>query len=385
MSDGADFVSDLNNLPEGVVTANAGAMETHRGSDDVMQVARTDKEPEVVGTDAPAEKTLSLREQLSQALKGDATPPASQLDGGAVRNADGTFAPKIETPADPNAPAAAAPGPVQYPWQAGANVPGLTPEAFAALPAETQQHVARTMETLTQQAAQYAAYGQIEQVIAPRRQGWALAGVSEGQVINQLFALSDFAEKDPAGFIQYFASERNLDLEEIAFGTDPVDPTVAAQNERIRELETQLNGFTAQQQRTAHENVVNEIVQFADEKGADGKTLLRPYFAELGQSVLPFIQQSFAANPNRPRAEILAEGYEAACWANPAIRTKLLEAQAAAAEAKRIKDQTEAASRARTAGVSLSSGTPGEGAQKTNGASSGSLRDDIRASLAAAT
>jgi len=202
---------------------------------------------------------------------------------------------------------------------------------------------------------------------------------------QQLFALSDYAEKDPAGFIRYLADQRGLDLEDIAFGTDPVDPAVAAQTQRIQQLEAQLHGITTQQQQAAHENTVNEIVQFADEKGADGKTLLRPYFAELGNTVLPFIEQAIKVNPNRPRAAILTEAYDAACWANPAVRTKLLAAENAAAEAKRIKDATEAAARARKAGVSVSSGTPGTGATQEPNASTGSLRGDIRASLAAAT
>lgn len=380
-----DFVSDLQNLPDDVVSANAGAVETHRGTDDVTQNARPNPGNPEAATDAePPATPTSLRDQISNALKGTPTPPAAQLDGGLVRDpATGQFVPKPTEPViDPNAPPAAATGTVQYPQQ---GIPGLDAAVFATLPAETQQHVARTMETLNQQAARYQSLDQIEQVIAPRRQAWALSGMSEGQVLNQLFALSDFAEQRPGEFVRYFANQRGLDLEELAFGPEPLAPEISAANQRIQQLEAQIGSIATQQQQVAHQNTVNEIIAFAEEKGADGKTLLRPYFAELGNTVLPFIEQAIKQNPNRPRAEILTEAYNTASWANPTVRAKLLAEQTAAAEAERIRTATEAAARAKAAGVGVSTGSPGEGATKPAGTSTGSLRDDIRAAYAAAT
>lgn len=368
MANHDDFVSDLSDLPDDVVSANRGNVETHRGSE---QVPPNDETP---GGEEPA-KPVSLRDQISSALKSEDTPVAAQLNGGAARNPDGTFAPKPA--ADLSEPTAAPV--VQIP----ANL-GLDPAIFAALPAETQQHVARTMDTLNQQAAQYAAYGQIEQVIAPRRHGWALNGMNEGQVINQLFALSDFAENDPDGFVRYFAEQRGLNLEDLAFGPDPVDPAIAAANQRIQQLETQLGGYATQQQQTAHTSIVNEIIGFADEKGADGTTPLRPYFAELGNDVLPFIQASMQQNPNRPRTEILTDAYDRACWSNPSVRAKMQAALDATREAARIKAATGAAGRAQKAGVGVSAGTPsGEGTSSPT--SKGDLRADIRAAMAASS
>lgn len=372
-----DIVSDLNGgdaLPDGVVSANEGNLSTNRGSSDL---GKADTAQPLETKDVAAVKPISLRDQISNALKGDTeTPPAAQLDGGQVRNPDGTFAPKPA--ATTEAPAAAAPV-VQYPTQ---GLPGLAPEVFAALPAETQQHVVRTMEALNQQAAQYQA---VEQVIGPRRQGWAIHGMTDGAVLNQLFALSDFAEKDPQGFVRHFAQQRGIDLEVLAFGPEPTDPHVAATNTRIQQLEAQLAGFTAQQQQTQHNGIVQEIVNFADEKGADGKPL-RPYFGELGNTVLPFIQASMARNPGKSRSEILSEAYDNACWGNPAIRAKVQAASNAVREAERLRGATEVAGRARKAGVSVSGGTPSDAAARaaTSG-SKGNLRDDIRAAMAASS
>lgn len=368
-----DFTSDLANLPEDVISANTGNLETNRGSDTPAPVNAPNEE---------IAKPVSLRDQISSALKGEDTPPVARIDGGPVRNPDGTFAPKPAQDLNAANPSAAiAPSAVPYPQ----GLHGLDAATFATLPAETQQSVARTMESLNQQAMRYQAYSHIEQVIAPRRQAWALNGMTEGQVINQLFALSDFAERTPEEFVRYFAEQRGLDLEDLAFGPVPQDPTIAAQNQRIQQLEAQIGGFTAQQQQSAHAAIVNEIVQFADEKGADGKTLLRPYFAELGNDVLPFIQVAMQQNPNRPRQVILNEAYERASWANPSVRAKMQAALDATRAAERIRTGTTAASRAASAGVSVAAGVPGEGTAAAAAGSKGSMRDDIRAAMAAVT
>jgi hypothetical protein len=376
MSLDADFVSDLNSLPDDVVSANEGNIETHRGSEDVP-LTRADKPKTIDAPNETTEKSLSLRDQISNAIKGTDTPPAAQIDGGVQRNPDGTFAPK---PAGEPEAAVAAPV-VSLP----SGIPGLDAAVFATLPAETQQHVARTMETLNQQAAQFTAYADIERVIAPRRQAWALNGMGDGQVINQLFALSDFAEKSPVDFVKYFAQQRGLDLEDIVYGTDPVDPVTAATNQRIQQLEAQINGFTAQQQQAAHSNTVDEVVKFAEEKDASGQ-LLRPYFPELGNTIVPFIQMAMQQNPGKTRNEVLAIAYDSACYASPSIRAKVLAADNAAREAARLREQTSAATRARTAGVSVSGGNPGDGSTNAANASrSGNLRDTIKAAMAATT
>src|SRR6187551_469515 len=183
----ADFISDLVDGTEGqedTVSANVGNLDPNRGADPVRtqnpaipaQHAKTVDDPA-----APEAKQPTLREQISSALKGDqATPEAALQDGGPVRNPDGTFAPKVAA-VDPNAQQAQ---PVPVP-------PGLSAqdaEVFAKLPAELQQHVARTMESLNQRSQRYADYDQLEQVIGQRRQAWAMNGASPAQAVNQLLA-----------------------------------------------------------------------------------------------------------------------------------------------------------------------------------------------------
>lgn len=373
-----DFVSDLNDgtAVDDTVSAHTGSVDPNRVDAPKEPVQKTDTQA------APKAKAPSLRDQISTALKGeDVTPPAAQQDGGPARNPDGTFAPKPQDAAAAVDPAQAAPvlGPQTTP-------PGLTPqeaEVFAKLPAELQTSVARTMESLNEKATRFAGYEQMEQLIAPRRQAWALNGMTDAQAVNQLLALSDFAAQRPMEFIQYFAQQRGLDLEDVVFGAEPVDPTVQALQQQVQTLQQQLGGMTTQQQQAAHQNTVNEIVSFASETGPDGKPL-RPYFEELGDGVLPFIQAVMTQNPNWSRQQILQEAYDRACWGTPAVRAKLQEATNAAAEAARIQEQQANAKRARSAGASIPSGVP---ATAPSAAASGSrsLRDEIRANLSAAS
>lgn len=373
-----DFVSDLNGTGEATVSVNESNVPAH-GADALdlnNQRPPATREPpqQAQKLDEPADKPKSLRDQISSALKGESdTPPVAQQDGGPARNPDGTFAPKAENPVvDPNAQAAP---PVAAPQ-------GIDPAVFQTLPAETQAFLARTMDDLGQRQQRFARLERVEQIIGPRRDAWALNGMTEDQALGQLFALSDFAGRDPAGFIKYMAEQSGVDLEELVLGQEPVDPQYAALQKQIAELQGARQQETQKQLQAAHEQTVNGVVAFASEKGPDGN-LLRPYFDELGGDVLPFISAVKAQNPNLTHAQVLQEAYDRACWGSPIVRTKMQAAADAAREAERLRTGVDKVERARNASVSVKSGAPSAAPVAPNDASR-SLRDTIKASMAAA-
>lgn len=381
--DDLDFVSDLNGT--GDTTVSVHENDSSHGADAVQvnnqrpaQTPRETATAKVVAEPTAAEtgdkKPLSLRDQISSALKGEGeTPPAASQDGGPTRNPDGTFAAKapdqVQTPTDA-APVVAAPA-------------GIDPTVFKSLPAETQATLARTMDDLSQRQQRFARLEGVEQLISPRRDAWALNGMTETQALNQLLALSDFAGRDTAGFIRYIAENNGVDLEQLVLSQEPVDPTVKALQDQIAELQGHNSRVTIQQQQAAHTQTVNGVVAFASEKDAGGN-LLRPHFEELGAEVLPYISAVKAANPNMPHNQVLQDAYERACWATPSVRSKMQAAANAAADAERLRAGAEKVERARTASTSVKSGTP-TGSQAAPPPGSGSLRDTIRASMAAAS
>lgn len=384
-----DIVSDLSDgTADHTISAHEGTSAAH-GEDAVSvnnQAPREAVQPQAkkVG-EVPADdkaKPLSLRDQISSAIKSEGeTPLAAQQDGGPARNPDGTFAPK---PAEAGEPVLvdpnAAPKTVAAPQ-------GIDPTTFASLPAETQEFLARTMEDVTTQQQRVAWLSPLEQVISPERiNAWAMnGGMQPAQAVHQLLALSDFAGRDPAGFIKYMAQENGVDLEELVLGMDPdeaVDPKYAALEKQLAELQGHVQGQTQQQQQAVHDRVVDEVIAFASEKGP-GEQLLRPYFEELGQSVMPFISMVKAQNPSWPNGQVLQEAYERACWSTPSVRAKMQQAADTVGAAERLRAEAAKADAARTASASVRSGAPTATPAAPNDPSR-NLRDTIKASIAAA-
>lgn len=331
---------------------------------------------------ADGDKPKSLRDQISSALKGQQdTPEAAQQDG-QQRDPKGRFTAKPAEGTPPAVdPATGLPVAAVPPVQAPRSLSAADLQLFNALPAELQTSFARTMEAVNADAARYAGYAHLEQVIAPRRDAWALQGMTEAQAISHLFALSDFAGRDPAGFIRYMADNAKIDLEELVYADDDVDPTVRQLQQQVSQLSQALQGRDAAQQQSAHNAAVDEVISFGSEKDDKGN-LLRPYLEELADDFLPYVQQEYGRNPNAPRAQILQQAYDNACWGVPSVRAKMQEAQKAAAEAEAVRARAEKAAKAKTAGASISSGQPASAA--TPSGDSLSLRDTIKAAMASA-
>lgn len=383
-----DIVSDLNEGTSEVISANTGNVQVE-GSDavDVNAQVRGAK-PEVVKVDdtpkPEGDKPLSVRDTISNALKADATaetPPNAQQDGGPPRNPDGTFATK---PAEA-APAAEAPQQVVDPNAAPAVAApkGIDPAVFSSLPAETQAVLARTMEDVDRQQQRFAVLAPVEQLIAPRIDAWAMGGMSPQTALHQLLALSDFAGRDPPGFIKYMAQVNNVDLADLVLSMDddaPVDPKIAAMEKQIAELQGARTQEQQQQQQADHNRTVDEVLAFADEKDAQGN-LMRPYLPELGQNWLPYIGLVKQQNPNWSHAQVLQQAYENACWANAGVRGKMQDATNKAAEAERLRKETERADAARAASATVRSGAPSSPPVAPNDPNR-STRDVIRAAMA---
>lgn len=373
---GIDLVSDiasgdLDAGKEGTVAAVPAPPGTvpAQGAD----ALQANEQPKPVTPEAKAgDKPATLRDQLSAAFKGEDGAPTDQASS-QPRGPDGKFASKEgEQPAAQDQ--GQQPAAVQAPQ-------GIDPAVFAALPPETQQQVARTMATVEQQAARFQSYEGLEQVIGARRQAWAMQGMSEAQAVNQLLALSDFAGQNPTEFVRWFSGQHGIDLaalnEQGGGGDYFVDPAIAELRQQVADLTGHITGQQQQQLATQHQSLVSLTAQFAAETGQDGQPL-RPYFAELGSGVLPYIQQVKAENPAASPSEVLAAAYDRACWATPTVRTKMLAAQ----EATRLAEHRAAAASAQAASSSITGQAPSPGSSQPKDIGSGTVRDTLRAAIA---
>lgn len=248
--------------------------------------------------------------------------------------------------------------------------------AFAALPREAQEFVLKresdVEKNLTQKTQEIAEqrknYDSLEQVLAPRRQELVNQG-GEARVINELFQLSDYANRDPAGFIQYFAKNNGIDLggfaqKQTAEEGDFADPALLAQKQRLDAIEQQIN-FQKQQADNARVEVVRkEIDNFRNEKDEAGNPKWPHFDAVRGE-----MQAFFKANT----VDNLKDAYDRAVYANPAIRQKIFDEQKKAAEVSRLNATKEAAAKAaKSAGVQVRTKVPA-----SHGAAKGTWEDTV--------
>lgn len=195
-------------------------------------------------------------------------------------------------------------------------------------------------------------YEGLERVLSPRRNQLAAMYGSVDRALEQLFALSDFAQNDPQGFVQYFAQQRGLNLSSFAQpGRQPLDPNIAALQQQMQALNGAINSFQTQHQQTIQNDVGRQYEAFAN----DPKNI---YFEEVKYDMADLLDSGQAMN--------FSDAYEKAIWLNPGVREKVLSASRKEAEAKRLKEAEEKAKEAKrvqatnvaTKGVTGSSPAP---------------------------
>lgn len=397
-----DITSDLRDGSDGALGEVLNHQQDQNAPAEALQgaiPAHGDAKPVNQQPAPKANEEVSLRDQLSKAFKGEDKPaeqkPAEQNNqqqqqqapqltkdnDGKYRLVDGTFASAEQIAAFE---AAQKPAEQNSQQQQSPAMQGLTPveqQQFQSLPAELRQYVERTMEGLNTRAARYNEYDQIEQnIIGPRRQAFAAEGSNPVVALNQLFALSDFAGRDPANFVMWFAQTRNLDLDALLDARDAAqqntDPTVQALQGQVN----QLQGYFQQQQQMqvtqAQRANLQAVETFAMEKGADGN-LLRPHLTDVMDSWTAHVGALRQANPNMPNTEVLERAYQNACWSDPNVRAKMQQATqeaAKAAEAERLR-------LAKLAGSSIN-GAPNGGTNTIPNNANRSLREELEAAFA---
>jgi hypothetical protein len=362
--DDIDITKDLNGVP---------------AQGDAVPVNQQPPPQDAPDGDKP-EPRKSLRDTLSDAFRGEEAPkvepapekpaePVKPVDapelvkvGDRFHRRDGSFASKEEIDAftagdKPQGEAPAAPA--LPPW--ADKLTDLEKQQFHALPAETRQFVERTMEGMNKRGEQYNEYALIDQVINPRKEGWANNGMTPLVAINNLLALSDFAGRDPGQFVLWFSDQHRLNLDQLLDARDaakngqPNNPQINGLQQEIAQLKNVINGFadtSAQQQQVNH---MRTVQMFADEKDANGN-IAHPYFGELADDIANHVMLIRQQQPYLPEHDILKAAYDFASFNNPVVRNALQQSRAQADKSKNAQEAT----RARQVGVSINGGPAGD-------------------------
>lgn len=221
-------------------------------------------------------------------------------------------------------------------------------EAFYALPPDQQKFIAervkQTEADYTKKTMEIAetrkAYDKLEQVIAPRRQQLAMDGMDESTAIGQLFALSDFANENPIGFVQYLFQQRGIPLSALTESGEgnqaAADPQLTAMQREIHGLKEYFTKQTQAQQAQQVQSVQTDIQAFAAEN---------QFYAELEADMIPLVAGFRQSHPGLSNKEYLAKAYKAALAVNDEVAAKI----SADEKAKRLAETKKTADKAKKA------------------------------------
>lgn len=229
--------------------------------------------------------------------------------------------------------------------------------AFAALPKEVQEAVAKREQEVNDGFAKLAEYKGIDKAIEPFLPALTMRGVTPAQAIKQLFDAQAVLDRDPVNGIAWLARSYGVDLRQFAqapgngqHGGHQPNPLAQYLDPLVREINA-LKGHLTQQQQQAVEHQRSQAAAEIQAFSADPK---RIYFEDLKEDMALLIQNG--------RAKDLAEAYDMAAWAHPTIRAALIKEQQAAAMAETQRKAAEVTANARRAAGSIA-GAPVPGSQ----------------------
>jgi hypothetical protein len=393
-ADSIDITTDLNSQSPDAAPSWSG---------DVPADTRPDKPASPSPSEGTPQPEPSLRDLLSDAFKdggkpapqgqapvdGTQTPAGAPSDpnapdlvkvGDRYHHRDGRFAARedIEAFERGQAPAGQAP---QLPQWASSLTP-LEQQQFNALPAETRQFVERTMDGVNTRGKQYDDYGIIDQVLNPRKQAWASNGMTPAVALTNLLNLSDFAGRDPASFVMWFAEQQRLDLDALLDARDAsrngqatANPQLTGLQQEIAQLRNVINGFNDQGVQQRQSMAMQAVQAFADEKDASGNPAY-PYFGALSDDIANHVALIRQSQPHMPERDILKAAYDFAAYNNPAVRGAMQQSQVKAQQ----EQQAAEAARARKIGVSINGGPAGDTSQQPNNANR-TLREELESAF----
>jgi hypothetical protein len=332
-----------------------------------------------------AEPKRSLREELEAQFAADgerqgaaeetsAAPAAGVPTGDKARNELGQFvkqehkAGEPTTPSASGEPRAAAPKVESQALATGTAKPeAIAPPAswspaakaeFAKLPPLIQAEVNKREQDWNTGQAQRTQdaerLNRLHSVLGPRQEWLRLRGVDEARAVEQLFAASDFLDRDPVQALLYLARQTGVDPRMLAqayvgngttqVATQPNDGLTQL-HQKVQSLEQTLAQREQAAEQAQMDQLMEAVAQFAADPG-------HPYFENVRSAMSALVRSGEASS--------LDEAYERATWGHPEIRPILLQQQQeTAAKAAREAAQAKVAQARHAAGSVTGSPTPG--------------------------
>jgi hypothetical protein len=321
-------------------------------------------------TGAAAVDTAAARPDDSSGRGGESTDAASssaaaptESKQGAARDASGRFASGAgEGNTGAGAAVAGADG---ASGSAAPAIPdGWDPAVWAALAPAHQAAVSSwASKAIGDREAKLKGWEPVERVLATRRDALTATygGVDRG--LEQLLGMSDFAGRDPAGFVKWFAQQRGLNLGQLAPAAAQGQGQARAQAPSTSNNDPRALVSAAVEQALAQREVDNSYREFIADSAAEHRND-------------PTIKRVMAALLQAGTANDYRTAYGMAVQAHPELGPKHRAAEAASAAQASVADRAKAASAKVQAAVSVT-GAPGT----ARPAQGGSAPSTVRAAL----
>lgn len=315
---------------------------------------------------APAADTSSSTGQEAAQSQPEAAAAPSGSDR--QRDASGRFAPASGQPGTATTAATDANAPDGYDAAVWAM---LSPEARA----QTAAWAGKQRETVAERETRLKAYEPIDRVMTQqRRDALAMQYGSVDHALEQLFHLSDFAARDPNGFVRQFAAQRGVNLAQL-----------------MEQAQGGQGGGQPQQQQYSPQQAIAAMVQ----QEIDRRDVDRLYTEFAGQADLehrndPQVRTTMAALLAANQAKDYRQAYDMAVRAHPehgpkwAQAVRMAHSDQAAASTKDQQAQAAETARARASAASSLSGAPGTTRPSAGGGAPATVRDALERAFASA-
>lgn len=284
----------------------------------------------------------------------ESEPPAPSSHPDRLRGPDGKFIEKPKAEVAPVAKTEAAPVPTDPAVTAAAPQPTLSaPTSWAAdkralfdkadpslreyIATREKQQIEGVAKLKAEYEGKLGSLAPIAEALRPVEARLRLHGVQPAQYVSRLAQADEMLRTNGQAAIVELARMYGIDLGGLQTGgyqgqQAPVDPILAATQQRLGQLESFLQGQLRQQQEAETAQLTSQIEAFK----SDPKNV---HFEDVRADMAALIQAG--------RAKDLETAYDMAIHANPTVRARVLETQRAADDAKRAEEAAKKATEAR--------------------------------------
>lgn len=220
--------------------------------------------------------------------------------------------------------------------------------------------------------------GELGAVLAPFKTEWSARGIPTPQAIAQTLARAKYAYSNPTKFIQEFAAENGLSLDNLTQGQDIQDPQLSKVEQELNAIKQTIQSQTQQQEQSQRQQYANAVNAFADAKDEAGQAK-NPHFTQVQDLMVKLMPMINQTEPLLGHGEKLAKAYEMACRAHPQVWQQMSEDNFVKTQTAKAQSEIEASKAAKSRAVSpasTSAGTGGDVSMRNL-----SLRDQIKLAM----